>query len=241
MKFFLKAILKFLGWDLRKIQRGQKIEYDLKYLLKDGSAVIFDIGAHHGETALRFGALFKEAKILSFEPFLDSFKILEEKSRVLNNIELFNFGFLDTTGEKEFYLNSGSPTNSTKKLSIKASDTWNQRFDELQKVTLRFRDLDSFVQEKGISKIDLLKIDVQGAEYEVLNGGKKLFRKGLINLVYLEIIMGETYLNQTKLSSYFKFFEDYNFKLYGVYDYTFNHNLDLIQFDLLFKLEDYLS
>jgi FkbM family methyltransferase len=48
---------------------------------------------------------------------------------------------------------------------------------------VRIETIDGYCGERGIERIDLLKLDVEGHELDVLNGGVEMFRKSAIGMV----------------------------------------------------------
>ena len=198
--------------------------------------VILDIGAHHGETMSKFKRQFPKAIIHSFEPFISAFKVLEKQVNKKDiNIFVHNFGFSDRNDCLNFHVNSGSPTNSLLPLHESASKTWAIQLKSVEMQTCQFRTLDSWLDEQGIDKIALLKLDVQGAEYLVLNGGIKSFEKNRFTNILIEVIVCTTYDGQKPLSHYFEFFETYGFKLTGIYDIAYSNTGSILQMDLLFQ------
>jgi hypothetical protein len=89
-KHIIKSILQSWGYQLRECPKALSREgsflhldpfYDQKFLLRNTVVnTIFDIGAHIGETAKHYHALFPTAKIISFEPFPDAYTQLAEYS-----------------------------------------------------------------------------------------------------------------------------------------------------------------
>ncbi len=144
--------------------------YFLEKFLKEGD-VFFDIGANIGLFSLTASKIIGESgKIFSFEPTPVTFQRLQE------NIKLNNLVMITA-------LNVGlSHENSMLKLNISESgyDAWNSfatSEDEMfQKTALvGVTTLDAIVQEYGLEKIDLIKIDVEGWEKFVLQGGEGYF------------------------------------------------------------------
>ena len=66
--------------------------------------------------------------------------------------------------------------------------------------------MDSFVAANKISRIDFLKIDVQGAEHKVLSGAIETLSQKIPKLIQLEIILGDTYEGQKSIGYYTDFF-----------------------------------
>ena len=48
--------------------------------------------------------------------------------------------------------------------------------------------LDNFVKKKKINSIDILKIDIEGSEYELLKGAKNTLKRNKIKIILVEII-----------------------------------------------------
>ena len=80
----------------------------LQKVIGKNNPIIFDIGAHEGQSILFFSKLFPDAFIYSFEPDPDTFKILSNISS--ENLKLENIALSDKTGETSFYKNSISHT-----------------------------------------------------------------------------------------------------------------------------------
>lgn len=149
---------------------------------------IFDVGANIGLFSLFVNRIQPQVKIYAFEPIKETFLTLEENIRLhnLNNIQLFNCGITsENNPEKIFIFYPNMAGNSTTKPgemiadgddvkdeidSELIEDLFVDFFREEQQVKCAVRTLSSVIQELGIKAIDLLKIDVEGAEYEVLEG-----------------------------------------------------------------------
>lgn len=205
----------------------------LRLLSPDSHIIIFDVGAHRGQSAKRFRKLFKNAKIFSFEPFPAAFNKL--KLLKIDNFRAFNFGFSDRTEMRNFCVNKGSQTNSLLPLTKSAKAVWggNDALSEVDRITCEFRKVDEFCKLNSICSIDFLKIDVQGAEFEVLQGAHDLLQEKKIQVIQIEVIIGDTYEGQKPLSYYFQLFESYGYKLKMICDLV-EINGNLVQADLFF-------
>src|SRR5262249_54060190 len=74
--------------------------------------VIFDVGAHVGETAARYRALFPGALIHSFEPFSASYASLKSAFRADPRVVPHNVAVAESTGTRMLHVNKASVTNS---------------------------------------------------------------------------------------------------------------------------------
>ena len=234
MKSLLKKIIKKFGFQISRIQaKKTPLDFLKTNLIPE---IIFDVGAHQGETALIYHGLFPKSKIYSFEPFNESFNILNDIAQNRPRIIPINLGLSNKKGTLDFNVNQGSPTNSIFKFSNQASQTWGISLQNKSLTKIKFTTLDEFCLKNKIEKIDLLKVDVQGAEYLVLMGSEDFIKKKLIKSILIEIIIGDTYENQKSIGYYLNYMEKYDYKLVGFYDLTYNSENKLIQLDALFTL-----
>jgi len=164
----------------------------LDSFLKSGM-VYFDIGANIGLYSLfaskRVG---KNGKIFSFEPQFETY------NRFLQNIELNNFqniyainkGVGDSDGSFTIIQNEDSAKSYiTKSLSEE---------NELPKVEVI--NLDKFLTKNNLSKIDYLKIDVEGFEYNVLLGCYSLLKNNPPKIIQIELYANFLKRNRTSIS-----------------------------------------
>lgn len=145
--------------------------------------IIFDIGAHIGYHSIYFSKLVgKNGRIFSFEPHpknIERFKLILEKNKnELANISVYNFAISDRVGIEEFNLNEDVESGRSSGNFIDRADTFWDRNVYLKKgfhkKAVKTFSIDSFKDNLGINVLpDIIKIDVEGAEYLVLLGAKR--------------------------------------------------------------------
>ena len=82
-----------------------------------------------------------------------------------------------------------------------------------KKEKIQIKTLDDFIKEQKISRIDFLKIDVEGHEYKVINGCIESLKNGMIKTIQFEY--NNYWLKSgAKLLEMLKFLESYNYKFY---------------------------
>jgi FkbM family methyltransferase len=222
---------------VNKAAQDQNIAFpDQKMLVgQKDEVVIFDVGAHHGQTALKYNSLFKNCQIYAFEPFIDSFNILKDKVSIYENVKAFNLALSKDIGQVPFNLNSSSGTNSILPTSAEAAITWDKnKLETAETILVNSTTLDDFITKKNISQIDILKLDTQGSEYLVIEGAKECIKKGKIKLIYMEIILMPTYVGQKHFDEILFLLRTNNFKLFDIYNNNYSANGELRQIDAIF-------
>lgn len=156
-------------------------------------AVVLDVGANIGMFARFVDATCPGARILAFEPLPEPFALLEKNLQgSRSRVELFPVGLSDEAGSASFTVYPGYSMMSglaayadpAAEISVvqrfltnrrdealfgEVSDVLADRFaPETAQVTLRR--LSDVLAETDVTRVDLLKIDVQRAELDVLRG-----------------------------------------------------------------------
>jgi len=241
LKNAAKSLLRRLGYRISRLDTppAQRHAYrDLQYLLRRVERpVVFDVGAYRGEVASDFRRLFPDAKILAFEPNHEAFVFLQKKMSQDPNCENFCCGLADVSGKANLHVNSDAATSSLMQLenSQKSIEQWSwPGLAPARTVEIELRTIDEILAERALHRIDLLKMDVQGAEPRVLAGAKNAIRDGLVSVIYTEIIVRNTYSGQATVGQILETFAGYDFELFNVYNQMATVEGQLLQFDAIF-------
>ena len=232
MKKIIQNIVGTLGYSIIKKKNFFKIQRTLDSAIKNqilkNNPIIFDVGAHEGESITRFKDIFKDPQIHSFEPQEKSFNTLKKFQN--NNIIVNNFALGSKEEVKEFYINSNDATSSFVPLDNSSKHLNGITTIKNEKIVLK--KLDDYVEEKKIDYIDLLKIDVQGYETEVLLGSlKSLSNK--IKMIEVEICFVEYYKNISSFYIIEKIINEH-FQLYSLSSPTAKTDGRIIFLDALY-------
>jgi FkbM family methyltransferase len=208
--------LKF-GYEIRKYPNPFAFQ---KLLLSGVQApIIFDAGAHRGYITTRYHRLFPAGTIYAFEPFPESFSILEKTQKTTRKIHPLNLALSNKTGRSVFHANFSAATNSLLPTDLNAQASWPKgQLDTIKTISVETTTLDDFCDKHDIDHIDLLKMDVQGAEYLILEGAKNLLSQGKIGLIYTEILISPSYEGQINFYEFLERMHTAGFDLYGIYN-----------------------
>lgn len=157
--------------------------------------VFFDVGANVALFSLQMDAMTKGLTYYAFEPLPPTFAKLQKTLKLNNasNINAFNVGMSDKKGCFDFYLPGTSEAASLKPVTdefyLKESDTSGKYVggNKMEKVLCQVTTLDDFCTENSISRMDFMKIDVEGNEIFALKGATNTL-KTLKPMIYCEML-----------------------------------------------------
>jgi FkbM family methyltransferase len=153
-------------------------------------------------------------------------------------VTVHQIGLAEASQSFDLHVNAFAPTNSLLETDPSADLTWGAGIlDTQRKLSCQFSTLDAFANELGINRINLLKLDVQGAEEKVFAGGSKSLAAGLIDVIYMEIIVMPTYKGQSRIGEYFELLQSYGMSLHGIYNLS-HVSGRLRQLDAIFVRSD---
>ena len=188
MKFFVLNFLMIFDFFHKR-----KILEVLKKLLDKENKIIFDVGAHNGESIIFFNKYFQPCNFYTFEPLEKNFSKLKiNTKKIVGKIIYFNSALGDKREKKlikEMIETSSSTLNDINEnsnyyrkkkffLGIKKNE---KMFIERSILIEKGTDI---IKKFNINKIDLLKIDTEGYEFKVIKGFGKNINK--IDLILFE-------------------------------------------------------
>lgn len=130
--------------------------------LPSAPRVILDFGANIGLASLYFARKYPDATIHAFEPVRQNYALLQSQCALngLDNVQGHAFGLGDRDQQITLSMDKGGLYGGLHQTA--PGDRSGNSFD------VPIRDVRAVLAGLGITSIDLLKIDVEGAEYEIL-------------------------------------------------------------------------
>ena len=129
-------------------------EYDFPEL--PAPRTILDLGSHIGTSLLHFRATYPNARIIGIEPNPETFKRLSKNAARLG-VEVHQLAIGPSDGPIDFYPQWRAGLSSTRRPRPGAKP-----------IIVEGKTLDTLRRELGLSKLDLLKVDIEGGETGVL-------------------------------------------------------------------------
>ncbi|MBD2627872.1 FkbM family methyltransferase [Trichormus variabilis] len=154
--------------------------------------LVFDIGANIGDYSILLSKLVDySGTVYSFEPASTTFTRLQERliAQNINNVYAFKKAFYSDDTQIEFneFPEDFSVWNSIGKPQMLDPQGTGQYVPIINTEIVDAIKLDSFCLENRIDHIDYLKIDVEGAESDVLEGARELLKNKSIKYIQFEI------------------------------------------------------
>jgi len=147
-------------------------------LLNPGN-IILDVGANSGVYSIFYSKLVGDkGRVYAFEPDTSNYSLLQKNLRLnnCNNVLVYNFALSNKESAVEMI--SYNPENSNLKLQGDSFKYMKEISDKSETASgIKACKLDDLEEIKNISKIDFFKIDVEGAEFLVLQGSLNTIQK----------------------------------------------------------------
>jgi FkbM family methyltransferase len=199
--------------------------------------VLFDVGANKGlysrELLRQYSRHVRELHV--FEPSKD----LVDKYLTFNDsrVHVVNMALSNASGIASLFKVPGSSwLNSLTKRRLDHFDVQMNDVEHITTITL-----DDYVIRNNIEKIDLLKIDVEGHEFDVLTGASRCFKENMIKCIQFEFggcnIDTRTFFQDF----WYLLVEKYAFKIYRITPFGVNQIKTYSELDEIFMTTNFLA
>ena len=175
IKSCLRSLLIFFHLDISKnIEYDRLTEAIMKRVIKRDSNCI-DVGCHKGEILDSILKCAPMGKHFAFEPIPYLFTHLENKFK--NKAIIYPYALSDKSGASSFQLVKNAPAYSG--INKRKYDISNP---EIEEIKVELRTLDEIIPSD--TKINFIKIDVEGGEFGVLKGAENLLKKDQPTVIF---------------------------------------------------------
>jgi FkbM family methyltransferase len=211
----LRKISALTGYEIfKKVHApvGYDLFSELEHRLLLPMRTVFDVGANTGQTAVEVCAAFPRATVYSFEPVAGTFQQLLTNTEAYPQVHCTHaaLGAHQESREIRLFPADESVSNSLNDWAMNAEA-------DAQTETITILTGDAVCKERGITEIDLLKIDTEGFELSVIQGFDQLLKAGKVAAIYCEV----SFNPQDKMHTYINDLNDlvfgYGYFFYGIY------------------------
>ncbi len=197
-----------------RVPRGVDLFHDVRTALGlRGAVTAFDVGANVGEWSAQFLAAFPDGRVRCFEPNIELHDQLASRLPSGSAHVIAKEALGDTQGEFSFVL-TDEPTigylddGTRQHAGTKARRT----------ITVPATTLDAYCRANGVDRIDLLKIDTEGADLKVLAGARQMLASGAVRLVECECGVDPDNDFHVPLQEITAFLQPLGYRLFGFYE-----------------------
>lgn len=204
----------------------------VKHLPRQKPVNLIDVGAHDGWFTQRIDAYCGVNKAVLIEPLQEKYEQLALKftgARFVN----YNCVVSNTRQDCSFKVNELKGTSSLLDFHKSVSKLDSIPFTTEKIIQCKSRLLDDVFEDSGLDRVDILKIDVQGAEHLVLEGAKKTLSS--TDLIWIEVSFKPLYENSSIFMDIHKILDDCGFMLLEIAPGYKSVKGELLQADALFK------
>ncbi len=195
-------------------------------------ATVFDVGANQGQFAGAAAWWFPGCHIVSFEPSPSVFPVLQRNTAKIPNLRLVQSALGDRAGELEFFENEYSHASSALPVTA-AQKELRPETGHVRKVVVPVTTLDAFAASEEGPRPLLLKLDVQGFEKKVLEGGKLLL--GKVDFLLFECSYQALYEGEPLFEEMYHYVRSLGFELVAPVGSLEDERHVLLQTDLLWR------
>lgn len=188
-------------WDIHRIYRGGAVR------------TVFDVGANVGQTTRMVKERFAGAHVHAFEPVGSTYRSLEHNVGELQGVTCHRLALSDRVGPAAMTSTANSPLNHL----VDPGDGRNRAgagFEDVETDTI-----DHFCRTQQIDRIDLLKVDTEGADVKVLQGADTMLREGRVAFVFAEVGFNPADRGHVHLSVLLEHLAQVDLVPYSFYDY----------------------
>jgi FkbM family methyltransferase len=234
VKKFLKYIFNFFNYTLLNNKlitiSDDTVHVVSKILDIDKVKIIVDGGASIGDTSKKFSDTFQNATVHAFEPFTKFFRILKENSKNHEKIIPYSCALSNSSSSAHLNVNVSEGTSSLLDSKNQKTNPYCELLETKNSIQVETKPLDVLFPNETI---DLLKLDLQGGEYNALQGAENLLKHGKIKCIICEVMFQKSYKNQRNGSELIMYLEEHEFKIFNFFQNHYHHG-ELLQSDMIF-------
>lgn len=199
---------------------------------------IMDCGAHRGRVAQEYATAFRGANIFSFEPTPATFEALKASVAHEVRIEPVNAAVGETEGTVDFYIAPFEQANSL--LPRHPGDPSAETM-----VTARVVRIEEFCRSRGIARVEILKLDIEGFELPAIRGCGRMIDEQRIDLLHCETRFdagpGGSGGSNTTFPALCAYLLPRGYEFFGLYDPRYAKNLQFAWGDVMFVSRDVVA
>jgi FkbM family methyltransferase len=224
-----------LGQQVRSLldKQYRRAFRNLRHLPRLEYCSVIDGGANLGSFTDAFLQLHRPDRLVLVEAIPDLVEKLRARYAGKPGISIVSAALSDRNGEAQFEINRSEASSSLLPIDPRNTEWFSRDLRVARTVQVPTTTLAALMEEQGLETVDLLKLDLQGAERFVLTGGEAVLDR--IQVIYTEIFFEQLYAGAWLFPEMNEFLASRGFKLCGLSNIVHARDGDLVQANATFR------
>lgn len=206
---------------------------NLRHLPRIDYRYVIDAGANRGAFTDAFLRLHRPERIVLVEAIPELALKLQAKYAGDRRISVLSAALSDQTGEAKFEINRSEASSSLLPIDPRSSQWFGRDLRVASGISVLTVTLPELMRREQLERVDLLKLDLQGAERLVLTGGSEVLDR--IRVIYTEVFFEQLYNGAWLFWEMNEFLSGRGFKLCGLSNIVHAADGDLLQANATFR------
>jgi FkbM family methyltransferase len=206
---------------------------NLRHLPRLQYRSVIDGGANRGSFTDAFLQLHRPERLVLVEAIPDLAEKLRARYAGKPGISVVSGALSDKNGEAQFEINRSEASSSLLPIDPRNTEWFSRDLRVARTVQVPTMTLPALMEAQGLETVDLLKLDLQGAERFVLNGGEAVLDR--VQVIDTEIFFEQLYAGAWLFWEMNEFLASRGFKLCGLSNIVHARGGDLVQANATFR------
>lgn len=206
---------------------------NLRHLPRLEYRCVIDGGANRGSFTDAFLQLHRPERLVLVEAIPELAETLRARYAGKPGVSVVSAALSDKNGAAPFEINRSDASSSLLSIDPRNSEWFSRDLRVARTVQVPTMTLPALMEEQGLQEVDLLKLDLQGAERFVLTGGEAVLER--VRVIYTEIFFEQLYTGAWLFWEMNEFLAGRGFKLCGLSNIVHASAGDLVQANATFR------
>jgi FkbM family methyltransferase len=206
---------------------------NLRHLPRLDYRSVIDAGANRGAFIDAFLQLQKPERVVLVEAIPEPALKLQAKYEGDPRISVVGAALSDRDGEARFEINRSEASSSLLPIDPRNSEWFNRDLNVANSIIVPTLTLATLTDREKLERVDLLKLDLQGAERLVLTAAAGILDR--VAVIYTEVFFEELYAGAWRFWDTNEFLSSHGFKLCGLSNIVHAADGDLLQANATFR------
>jgi FkbM family methyltransferase len=227
--------MKALQQELRSLvdKRYRRAFRNLRHLPRLSYRSVIDGGANRGSFTDAFLQLHQPERLVLVEAIPELAEKLRVRYATDRRVSVVSAALSDTNGAAQFEINRSEASSSLLAIDPRNSKWFSRDLKVERTIQVPTMTLSALMEERGLETVDLLKLDLQGAERLVLTAGEQVLDR--VHVIYTEVFFEQLYAGAWLFWDMNEFLSGHGFKLCGLSNIVHAPDGDLVQANATFR------